>query len=426
MFRDLRPAHVAIAVALATAALWSVGIGGGYHFDDAITPISDPASQSLGAFADHLTDTLRPVTKLTYAIEGSLGAGETPAARRGVNIAIHAGAALLLCLLLVALAPALTPLGAGCLALLWAVHPIHGESVLAITGRPEALSTLFAIAALLAHRKHHVRAAVLLALAGLARETAIAALVPLAVLELSSRARWRVHARRLLPAAMATALVIVWFVATPRVRELASFSFDRPIGTSLAHQLAAVPVGLSLYVRTWALSIDHGDVLPGWLAIAGVAIYAAVIALVVALRHRAPLVALGGAVWLAAIVPTQSLVPKLDPLTERPLSFALVGIVLALAALHRHVRFALPIVLALAIATIARGRTYRSDLLLWADAASKSETNARPAMNYAYFLHRAGRDDEALRALERAHAIDPGDLEITQLRDALATRHHAP
>ena len=426
MFRELGPIHVAIAVALATAALWSAGIDGGYHFDDAITPVSDPASQSLTAFAHHLPQTLRPVTKFTYAVEGSLGQGDAPVARRAVNIAIHAGAALLLCLLLVALVPALTPLAAGILALLWSVHPIHGEAVLAITGRTEALSTLFAFAALLAHRRERPwLAACLLALAGLARETAIAVLLPLVVLELCTRATWREHARRLVPAAMATALVIVWLVATPRVRELASFSFDRSMGTSLEHQLAAVPVGVSLYVRTWALSIDHGDVLPRWLAIAGIAGYAAMLALAIVALRRGSIAAVGCALWLAAVVPTQSIIPKLDPLTERPLSLALAGIVIALAVLHRHAKYALPIVLVLAVATVARGRTYRSDLLLWADAASKSETNARPAMNYAFFLHRAGRDDEALRQLDRAHAIAPDDLEIAQLRNALM-RPHAP
>jgi protein O-mannosyl-transferase len=416
----VRPARIAIAVAVLTAALWSTGIRGDYHFDDAITPLADPASQSLTAFAHHLPDTLRPLTKLTYAAEASAELG--PQARRGVTIAIHAAAAALLVLLLLALAPRLTPIGAGMLALVWAAHPIHAEAVLAITGRTTALSTALVIAALLAHARDRTRTgAVLLALAGLARETAIVAVLALAVLELATTRSWR----RLIPAVLASVVVAVWLIATPRVRELADFSFtNRDIGTSLAHQHAAIPVGLSLYVRTWALSIDHGSVLTTPLAIAGLALYAVALASIVVLRRRAPLVAIGAAIWVAAIAPTQSFVPKLDPLTERPLSSALVGVVVALGAVtSRHLaKILAALALALAVATISRGQLYRSDLSLWADAAAKSETNARPHVNYAYHLHQAGRDTEALGELDRAHDIDPTDLEVGHLRAALRAR----
>jgi hypothetical protein len=41
-------------------------------------------------------------------------------------------------------------------------------------------------------------------------------------------------------------------------------------------------------------------------------------------------------------------------------------------------------------------------------------------MNYALFLHLAGRDREALGELDRAHAIAPLDPNITTRRAALA------
>jgi hypothetical protein len=420
MFRPLGPAHVALVVVLVTAGVWSTGLAGGYHFDDAITPVSDPASQSLGAFVRHLPDTLRPATKLTYAIEASLGLDDAPEARRGVDVAIHASAAALLCLLLVALGA--TPRRAGVFALVWSVHPIHAESVLAIAGRTGALSTALVLAALLAHRRDRVvLGAVLLGLAGLARETALATIVPLVVLELTTDRPRRDQLRRLVPAVIATALVAVWIVATPRVRELAAFSYGRPVGTAIAHQLAAIPVGASLYVRTWALSIDHGEALPAILTVVGVAMLVAAVVVAVAVRRRAPNVALGLALWFAAIAPTQTVVPKLDPLTERPLAFALVGLVVVLAAVipRRATWLAAPIVVGLGIASVARGRLYRSDLLLWADASEKSVTNARPVMNHAYFLFHEGQLDDARRELDRAHEIAPEDVQINVLRHEL-------
>ena len=401
---------VSALLAAATVAAWAPGFAGPYHYDDFVTPLTDPASASVGAFAHEVRGTLRPVTKLTYAAEASLDLTERPAVRRAVSALVQAGAAVALLLLLLELVPGLGPAGAALVAFVWAAHPVQAEAVLAVAGRPAALSTALMLFGLLAHaRERRATAAVLLAAAALARETALAAALPLVILELR---RPGAHVRRLAPAAIALLGAAVWIVTTPRVQTLASFSFfGRPLGESIVQQVAAVPVGLSLYVRPGALSMDHGELLPiepgAPLFLLGVVVHVCAVGALFAAR-RAPLVAFGAALWLAAIAPTQSLIPKLDALTERPLCLALAGIAFLLA---RPGRVWLGAVLApaLVVATAARAGLYRDDLALWRQTAAVSAHNARPHVVYALHLLAAGERDEARRELEAARAMEPDD-----------------
>jgi protein O-mannosyl-transferase len=406
---------IAALLAAATVAVWAPGFAGPYHYDDFVTPVGDPASASIGAFAREVRGTLRPVTKLTYAVEASLGLADHPGARRAVSAVFHAGAAVALMLLLVELVPGLGLAAAALLALLWAAHPVQAEAVLALAGRPAALSTALLLFGLLAYaREHRFTAAILVGAAALARETALAGALPLLVLELRElrrRGGLGEHARNLWPAALALVGAAAWIVATPRVQTLVSFSFEgRPLAESIVQQVAAVPVGLSLYVRPGALSMDHGELLPiapaSPLFVLGIVLYLLAVVAAFSVR-RAPLRAFGAALWLAAVLPTQSLVPKLDPLTERPLCLALAGLVFLLVRPRRAWIAALALAPALVVATVARAGLYRDDVALWRQAAANSAHNARPHVNYALQLLASGERDEARRELEAARAMEP-------------------
>jgi hypothetical protein len=438
-WRTRLPVAVVIAACLAA---WLPGVRGPYHFDDAITPLGDPASQSLGALGAHLAATIRPATKLTYAIEASLGLGDDAPARRIVSIVMLAIAAVLLFELLRALVPRLGAAGAAIGATIFAVHPVHAESVLAIAGRTAVLSEALVLAALLAWVRTRPRASAAFLLAAiLARETALAAVLAIVALELAGQGTWREHARRLAPIAAAIAIAVAWLAFTPRYRALATYSLGTPSTmVSRVAQIGAVPIGLALYVRVDKLTIDHGEQLPAELAdprvLVGLAMFALAAAIsIVAIRRRQIAVAVGSALWLAAILPTQSLIPKLDALTERPLALALAGLVLAvapacvwLAARGRAARrvgtiAVMGIAVALAIATLARAPLYRSDLALWRDAAGKSDFRARPHYNYGIALEQHGLRDDALAEMQRADQLEPFDPDVTAALSRL--RHHA-
>lgn len=409
---------------------------GPYHFDDWVTPVADPASQSLSAFVSNMTRTLRPVSKLSFAIESSLGLGALPWARRMVSAAMHGASAALLFMVAARLRAGLV--AAASVSCLFAVHPIHAEMVWALAGRGALMAVGLSLAALFAQlRGRFWGAGALLALACLCRETAAAFALPLFALELARRREGaRELFRRLEPALCVVFLAVAFVLQNARYRDLIDYSaHGRPYVQSVAAQLEAVGIGLSLYVRPGALTLDHGEVLTRqpWSAqtLFGIAVLVGMGgALAIAVRARSALVAVGWAWVLASLLPTQTLIPKLDPLTERPFAAAFVGVALLLVALVRRVRrtaferrsiqraaIATSVLACgwLALATWQRGALYASDVELWRDAASKSVTNPRPHYNLSVALLGAGRVSEARQALKRARQIDPFDSEMRGL-----------
>ncbi len=432
-------AVLSVGVVVIASLPWLRSLSGPYHFDDWTTPMSDPASQSLRAFFTHVFSTLRPVSKLTFAVESELGYGAVPEARRAVSALIHALSALLLFRWLVALR---TPLAvSAALAILFGVHPIQAEGVLSVAGRGMPLALVFVLGSfLLLDRDRRGASSAMFALACLSRETAVFALFPLALHELARRdpSRGRRDLLRALGRLEWHATVALAFTAMTllhhRYGALLDFSMHaRPYGPSVAAQLAAVPVGLSLYARFGALTIDHGEALPHGFDAPLVLIGAAcLVGLIGAAgwfawrRHRVEAVGLG--LVVAALLPTQSFIPKLDPLTERPFAWALAGFVIALsrpvsravAARTSSVRVAswTALVTALAsclVATEERGSLYATDLALWGQAASLSVVNPRPHYNVALAWLDAGKPAEALREATRAHDIDPFDRATSKL-----------
>ncbi|MGB7934920.1 MAG: hypothetical protein WCH04_22425 [Gammaproteobacteria bacterium] len=442
-------------VLLAGYLVWSSGMSGPFHFDDHVTPLNDPASQSLSAWEQHLPDTLRPIAKLSYALEASAGISSQPAPRRVLSLLLHMIAAGLLYLLIARLEPGVAPFGAAFLAMLWFAHPVHADSILLLSGRGAVLSAVFLLAAMLTlERSQSVRAAVLFMLACLSRETALAGLLPLFVLVASRPGvSPRTLLRELAPILAGSVLVLGWILATPRYLDLAEFSFlGRPLWHSFVSQVGAVPVGLELLLQPSGLSIDYGIALPtdarAPLFLLGMFLYIAAAIGVLLFLRRSRTVALGLALWLAALLPTQSVIPKLDALSNRPLSLALAGLLIVTApilvaacqstrsAMNRHALYvgfgqgakicALVLVALLASTTVQRGKVFNTELTLWQDAAAKSQTSARPHLQYAMLLKENGRKQEAWQVLSAAHAIDPFDSRIDDLLKIYRPKEAAP
>ena len=424
---------------------WGQGFAGPYHFDDFVTPLNDPASQSLAAWREYLPVTLRPVTKLSYALEESLAPEVNVAARRGVSVAIHLAAATLLYLLIMELSIAPQSVVAGVLAAMWFLHPVHADNILLISGRSAELAALFLLASLLAMERSRLwLSALLFLLACLSRETALAGLLPLTVLAVSRPgATWQISRRGLFPSLLAGTVALAWILTTPRYLALAEFSFlGRPFWSSVVAQVSAVPVGLSLLLQPGDLSIDYGLPLPSKpsdpLFLLGVVMYLAAVAGVVLLSRHHRVASVGLALWLAALLPTQSLVPKLDALSNRPLGLALAGLLLVTAPLliwllrrtlvlprtTAAAAVSICCVTLLAVTasiTVQRAALFSSDLRLWQDAASKSLTNSRPYIHYALRLQTLGRMEEAHQTLAVARRIDPFDPALSAYLDNYRT-----
>jgi hypothetical protein len=128
----------------------------GFVYDDQVAIVQNPLVTSGAPLVDVIPDILgspyrpgplyRPVTVLSYYVNAVAGELSTFAFHL-VNILLHCGAAFLV---FVALRHVVGRDGPACIAaLLFAVHPVHVETVANIVGRAEQLALIFSLSALI-------------------------------------------------------------------------------------------------------------------------------------------------------------------------------------------------------------------------------------------------------------------------------------
>jgi tetratricopeptide (TPR) repeat protein len=261
-------------------------------------------------------------------------------------------------------------------------------------------------------------------LACLAKEVALVFPVLVVVWE-AGRAEPRPGGKRqvveyaLLAIAIAAALL-----ASGRYRWLLGYSLDyRPLLDNLLANGRAVPQMLSLWFRPWALSADHAFD-PGHhslASVAGLLALATVSLLVIAMRRRARLAVLAWLWPLVALLPTNSLVPKIDLVTEKPLYLAWVGPAIAIGygvsvllsapwvRVHRRSVMAAGIVLIglCAAACAWRVSVWSDPVALWREAVASAPEKPRCWNNLGMAYFAAGRYVEALRAFQTALRLNP-------------------
>jgi len=434
----------------ATAAAHATAFAGSFQWDDFRVVVADPRVQSLDAWWRSMPG-IRPLLKLSYALNHASGLGL--AGFHAVNVAIHAGAVLLVRSLLLHVGrradpgspPAEGPALAG--ALLFAVHPVQTEVVAYVSGRSASLAGLLALASILAWLEGRARgrpslglAASLLFLAASlgAKETAL--VLPGAIAILSALDRRRPAAgraadalRAALPHAALVAAAVLAGLALPRYREMAAAatSLRGPVENALTHLSALAWLGGQV-VRPHALAADpHLPTLSSLTPEAAIAAVAVLLAAAfgggLALRSRRPWIAFA-LLWTVLWLPVSGWVlPRPEPANDRQLYVALVGPA-ALAGLWlagpgkgRRARLALAAALVLALAGLAaaRGLVYRDEVTFWSEATRAAPENPRARTNLGHALALACRDGEAERAFLGALAIDPGQYRAAVNLDLL-------
>jgi hypothetical protein len=430
-----------LPVGLAALA-FAPGLWAGFLYDDRRDVVLNPAAAA-ASFWERLPGTVRPLLKASYALQDALH-GMTPWAFHAVNLALHL-IAVALVFLLVRRACVLAgagPAEAGrndperaertalIAATLWAVHPALAETVVYVSGRSAGLSGVLVLGALAAATGARPRPGLAFgcALAApLARETALVA--PLLLLA------WQVtvhrdqaasqRLRRAWPVWAGALLAALIIASLSRHRELVAFSLDQrgPLD-ALRANLFAIPEILRLWLEPWRISILPAQaVVHGWteaptfLRAAGLA---ALPVLALAFRARAPVVALAVLWTLVALLPTNSLIWRVEPVALRPLYLAGIGLALLIALPLARLRgggiLAGALVLALGVLAWQRATLFQDEVALFADVARKAPGDARAALMLALVLANAGRTEEARAALDAALALDPF---LTEARNAL-------
>ncbi|MGQ0721103.1 MAG: tetratricopeptide repeat protein, partial [Candidatus Eiseniibacteriota bacterium] len=350
------------------------------------------------------------------------------------NVLLHAAAAWLVWLLgRRVLASAFAALVA---ALLFAVHPVHTESVAFVSGRTDLLASVFALAAAFAWaRGRVVVSSAALLLAALSKETAF--VLPAVLLVWDAVRPAASGARATSWPARNVRWIAGWGVALAvavalRAGAGVGFGTGGSAGASFAQQAASWSLHLRLLVLPWPLNAQYAsaDLVPSVVSLAGAA---ALLAACIAARSPAHgrLGALAMIWILGFLLPVSGVLAfSAADVAERFLYLPSVGFALLgghwagrLAARFRRAA-AIVVVLVLGVAstaTIVRSEIWRNNLTLYTDIARTTPTSALAHSNLGLELLRSGHHDEAATALERATAVQP-DFALAWTNLGLARR----
>lgn len=332
---------------------------------------------------------------------------------------------------------------AGGAALLFAVHPVHVESVTFVSGRVDVLAALFSVVSLLllvrcftAARSSVPLTLSLVAffLALLAKEMAVT--LPAAVFLLS----WTYGPRpRGIRSALARTLPYVGLVvvyAAVRLAAIGSLTSRESADRSIGEIVSQVAVVVTTYLGTlvWPparFNVEPVPAMPdaiGGRVIAGLLLIAlvAAIALVPAARRRLPAVSVGLLWMLAALVPVSHILPVETLIGERYMYIPSLGACLAIAALvvallsrGREVTGAAArasvllfgvVGVAYAASTVHRNAFFRDNRTFW-EAKAQLTPSAESFTALAIEHTREGNVTAAAEAYTNALEQDPRHLE---------------
>jgi tetratricopeptide (TPR) repeat protein len=438
---SLRHRWFAAAFLVATVFLaYANSVRAPFLFDDTAAVENNPTIRRLWSLdvvrppADGGTTTGRPVVNLSYALNYAVS-GERVWSYHLVNIALHAGAALLLLGIIGAVATSpqrplswVSPSIAFFIALLWALHPLQTETVVSAAQRTELLCGFFYLLTLYAFIRgvpHHGASrsgrawfviSVVSGLLGMGtKEVMVTA--PLIVLLYdrtfiagtfagAGRARWKYYA----------ALAATWlFVPTGSRGASAGFGLGVSSWNYLLQQCEALVLYLRLALWPHPLVLDYGTQVARSIADVwwqGGVVLALLAATVWALVRR-PVLGYAGACFFLVLAPSSSVVPLVtQTMAEHrmylPLAVAVTLVAFAVARMGATARWILALAaLVFGGITVARNADYRDAVTIWSDNVMKRPDVARGHLNLAWALQITGRPAEANRHYARAVELEP-------------------
>jgi protein O-mannosyl-transferase len=420
-------------LALAVIAAYANALGGQFQFDDYNVIVDNPVVHGLGAWWADLGHGLRPLLKLSYALNWA--AGPEAWTFLLVNAVIHGLNAALVYGLAVewqraqpgsAGPPPATARGALLAALLFALHPAQTEAVTYVSGRSVSLMALFYLAGVLAHARGAHRGSLVLFAAALATKE-VAATFPVALLlwDVTTRgpSAWRASLRRQLPHWALLLVLGTAMLLRSRYGEFFAVSLDT---RSPWENFVTQAGGIMYLIRQLALPLwlnidpdlpEPTSLTPG-IALQGAVLLALVAAGLAAIRRR-PLAALALLWFFLHLAPTNSVFARIDVANDRQLYLPAVGVFIALGALLARAaargtvaaRAAL-VIASLGVAvlgglTVARNADYRDEVTLWRQTARLSPEKPRVHNNLGHALRLAGCPEQAQAAFTRALELDP-------------------
>jgi tetratricopeptide (TPR) repeat protein len=472
-------------VALAGFGVFAATLRYGFVYDDVTQILKNPWIWDVRHLVDLLTRSVwsfrdmqpsnyyRPVQMVLYFIDAQLF-GRHPFSFHLTNVAMHS---LVAAAFFVLLRRITGPARALFAALLFAVHPVHVESVAWIAGSTDVNCALLVLLTLMAWQRYCAAAAVgrpsarwllltgsLFILSLLAKEVAIVTPVLALLLPPVEPAADRVGlqrpggrfwqgvkgrslARRLVAAALAFGGGFAVYIAL-RLHALGTLKpiLERPeltAGEVIGGGLAQFSRYLSVLFLPWRLMPDRivaptgGPFEP--LALLGVALLIIAAAAVIVLWERAPLSALGIAMIVLPLLPVLRIdVFAYDHQPDRylylpSLGMALLTAELGSAATRRAApalsRWAVPVAMALlavgVVRTVTAAEMWRDDETLGRAGIALAPRSIGMHLILISGLDAAGRPDEAIEVARSALAIDPDNRSVRAALSGLRARLEA-
>jgi len=432
------PYPLLLAGALTLACINS--LHGAFQFDDYNVIVNNSLVHSWSAWLTDFPHGIRPFLKLTYTLNWTMGWGAF--GFHLFNLAVHAGNTFLVYgiaarILREQTAEASLPgasMAAFLTALLFAVHPVQTEAVTYISGRSTSLMAFFYLAGFYAYQRGieenrrafiYLAGPVLFGMAMLTKEVAITLPAALLLWEACRQKRGEIAARLRHQGIYWVLLVIVLaaMLFHPRYGELLEFSAGtRSLRQNILSQINGICYLLSRFVWLQGQNIDPDlPVISHWtpLLACQAALLIFMLAAGVAAVRKKPWLGFGMLWFFLHLLPTNSLIPRLDIANERQLYLSGFGLYLIAGQganlLYERTtqgkRFVCRglglLFLLLILATIQRNHIYRNEIALWQDTAQKSPHKARVYNNLGYALFLGGRYGEAREAYTVALRIKP-------------------
>jgi tetratricopeptide (TPR) repeat protein len=435
---DARRTAVAL-ILLAVAAAFANAVPAGFQFDDFNVIVDNPSVHSAGAWVDSMPG-IRGLLKLSYTLNWVSGLGAP--GFHAVNVLLHALNAILVFALIRSWKSASGPGAdsdvqvAAAVGLLFALHPAQTEAVTYVSGRSVSMMTAFYLGSALLwlrppdRRRAQFASAALFAAALATRETAWTLPIALLLLARAGGRGWMEAARALRAHWWVLALFAAAVLSIPGYRRLLIESISvRTLGENLLTQIDGVWYLLTRPLLLLRLNIDPD--LPvrfemtATLAAKGLLLVGLASGGFLLLKRRP---AIGCALlWtLLHLLPTNSVLPRLDVANDRHLYLAMMGpawIAAELAWGMFSARAAMTVSLLLAaslgVHTALRNRDYRDEVSLWPATAGVSPAKPRVWNNLGFAYRMRGDTAGARAAFERALALDPSFDKARHNLDAL-------
>jgi tetratricopeptide (TPR) repeat protein len=352
----------------------------------------------------------RPLIGLTYLLDYSVWF-DNPFGYHLTNILFHAANTLLLYFITNKVFKSATV--AFLSSMLFAVHPIHTESVSWISGRTDVVATTFIFLSMLAHiefkeknnKRAVIPAALFFALAMFSKEIAISMIIVFAMYDLLISEQKRLE---LLPYICYGAVIILYLIMRHAylANTIVEMNF-KPFPEILTIFFSSIafylykffyPFGLNLYIP----EIPYRSLF----FIAGIILSA--ISVLLFIKKKRIYFFLTASFFIT-IVPsifgafTTVLSP---PFAERylylPSAFLCIGIAYSILKLGKYSRYLIiPVLLVFVFLTYNRNGLWKSELLLWKDTVEKTN-HWYPKSEYARTLLSQGKLNEALKASEES------------------------